>query len=321
LFCSSKGQCTCINQSDSWNTYKDDLPKRPSKPFVIAQTTAFVILGILIVLGNLACITTFVRTQSLRRRSNYLIINLAVADLFVGFVDLMAIHFFLKEYKTSSKFQDSFDVIFMFCDLLTGLSSIICLSTISVYRCLSAVVPLRHRSMSKLCYSLFIAFPWLIATFVSVFYSIDCTLCNSMKIYFVIIMPSLGVFVMVICYAIISFTLKQSSIASNRTGALRDRKTNFTLMIVTLASLLTWGPYQCFNSVAWFCDECKIPYEAILVMKLFQYFNSGLNIFIYITKMPHFKHAFLTIFYPQRCFLIRTRMPGRVRVAPVSVIC
>lgn len=324
FICPLKTQCKYINQSD-WTLddyfYTEFPTSEPrTKAFVVGQTTALVVLGIVIVLGNIACIITFARTQSLRRRSNYLLVNLAVADLLVGFADFMAIYFF-NFYSTISESQDIFYDIFMFCDLLTGLASVLCLTAISVYRCLSVAAPLKHRVMGKLCYSLFVAFPWLIAMVVSVFNVIKCTVCRSTYIYFAIIIPCLGVIVIILSYTIISFSVKHSCKTSNRISTLRDRKTNVTLMIVSLASLLTWGPYQCFVSVSWLCTQCKIPSDAIFVMKLFQYLNSGLNIFIYIARMPQFKRAFLAIFYPQKCFLISTRVRDRIRVRPVAIVC
>ncbi|KAK3753673.1 hypothetical protein QZH41_003328 [Actinostola sp. cb2023] len=55
-------------------------PHYRSRATIIAQVTSLAILGVVIVLSNLASIATFIKNQSLRKRSNYLIINLSVSD-------------------------------------------------------------------------------------------------------------------------------------------------------------------------------------------------------------------------------------------------
>lgn len=207
------------------------------------------------------------------------------------------------------------------CDIFTGLASILSLSSISVYRSFSVVAPMRHRRMDNFTFSSFIIFPWIIATPVSIFNAvIGCEVCFYLYTSCAIGIPCLAVLIIIISYVIVGFAIKRSSRACNsRTTAQRDRKTNVTLMIVTLASLFTWGPYQCFISMSMICPKCPYSFQVMFVMKLFQYLNSGLNIFVYIARMPDFKKAFVSLFCPQNRRFFRERIPNRARVNPVAM--
>ena len=60
----------------------------PSKAESIALCTAFILIFVFIVVGNLLTIVLFAVDRSLRKRSLLLVINMAFADLMLGTVSL-----------------------------------------------------------------------------------------------------------------------------------------------------------------------------------------------------------------------------------------
>ena len=60
----------------------------PSKAEGIAFCTAFILLFVFIVVGNLVTVVLFVVNRRLRKRSLFLVINMACADLMLGIVTL-----------------------------------------------------------------------------------------------------------------------------------------------------------------------------------------------------------------------------------------
>ena len=60
----------------------------PSKAEGIALCTAFILLFVFIVVGNLLTVVLFVVNKTLRKKSLFLVINMACADLMLGIVTL-----------------------------------------------------------------------------------------------------------------------------------------------------------------------------------------------------------------------------------------
>ena len=56
----------------------------PSKAEGIAWCSAFILLSVFIVVGNLLTIVLFARNKILRKKSLFLVINMAFADLMLG---------------------------------------------------------------------------------------------------------------------------------------------------------------------------------------------------------------------------------------------
>lgn len=300
---------------DSECTGADCIPRDPrSKAVIVTQVTALIILGIVIVLGNLASIITYIRTQSLRRRSHYLIINLAIADLLVGFVDFITVNYFL--YYTQNAVSER---VMLVCDTFAGIASVVNLAGISIYRCISVIWPLRHRRMSIKYYSVFLAFPWFIATLVPMIHVIQCVVCDFVFSLCFIVIPSLAVMTILASYAAIGWKIRKSSRLPYRTAIQRDTKTNVTLMIVTLASLVTWVPHQCLASIEMLCAQCKVDINIVFFMKFLQYTNSGLNIFIYISRMPDFRVAFLSKFCTCIMQTRRLKSINRIGIAMATI--
>ena len=105
---------------------------------VTAWCTAFAVESVIVAIGNLFIITVFAKTIELRRQHrHYFLMNLAVADFFVGglaaplFVYILGGFYNLWPF---SKYKHTLYSISIFLDMFSGISSIAFLSAIAVAR-------------------------------------------------------------------------------------------------------------------------------------------------------------------------------------------
>jgi hypothetical protein len=284
---------------------------------IIAQVTSLAVLGVIIVFGNLASIITFIKTQSLRRRSHYLIICLSVADLLVGVVDFMTMYLFLTGPQ-----WNTFIVVLEVIDTLTGIASVLTLSNISMERFYAIFFPFQHRMVRFRVYVALCAFPWIAATYVSVLYLVSNYYDKSILVvytYHTFIVATVALVIISISYITIGVKIRQyNPSAQNQNRPSRDQKLAVTLLIVTLASLLTWLPLQCFLVMLYFCESCPFPhFNVLFAMKFLQFCNSGINVFIYIVRMPEFRTAFLALFCGKSGENLRVQESTRMTTASI----
>jgi len=145
------------------------------------------------------------------------------------------------------------------------------------------------------------ASPWVLSVVIASLYLISY-FENNLNVYLVytyivFLLALIALVVIVVSYVFIGLKMKQNNpSAQNKNRASRERKLAVTLLIVTLASLLTWLPHQCFLFVLYICSTCNIPhFNIFFIMKFLQFCNSGINVFIYIIRMPEFRQAFLAL--------------------------
>lgn len=253
---------------------------------IISQVTSLVLLGVVIILGNLAPIVTFIKTRSLRRKSHYLLICLSVADCGVGVVTLLNVPFFLNIFLGAAYIR-CLDIM----DTLTGFASIITLVVVSVERFYAVFFPLRHLTTRFKFYAGLASFPWCIACFIAGFNDI---FTNSFIVYGYLINITIVTCLLVIVFNYVTIGVKAFRIQSS---SFRDRHLVVILLIVTLSSIVTWLPVQCLSAVLIFCRTCQNPHiNVFYAMKFLQFSNSGINIFVYILRMNEFRSAFLVLF-------------------------
>ena len=199
----------------------------------IFWSSAFGLLAVLIILGNFFSICVFHRKKS-RKRSYFLLISLAVADLMVG---LFAIPIFIISSTEYSYLRWLVPTSF---DAFTGLTSIYTLAVISLERMFAIVCPLRHRTLTSRNYIYAIAIPWIAAAvFIAV---IILKPKGSVKHLSYKFFPFLFLItpLLTMCVAYFSIWIKQKSTKGIRNHrAARESKLAKTLFLVTGASLLT----------------------------------------------------------------------------------
>ena len=274
----------------------------------IFWSSVFGLLAVLIILGNFFSICVFHRKKS-RKRSYFLLISLAVADLMVG---LFAIPLFIIGSSTEYPYlrwlvPTSFDAF-------TGLTSIYTLAVISLERMFAIVCPLRHRTLISRNYIYAIAIPWIAAAvFIAliILYSKGVIKYTSYKFFpFLFLITPL----LTMCVAYFSIWIKQKSTKGIRNHrAARESKLAKTLFLVTGASLLTWTPFQVFNNLFAF-QVFQISLTVFYLSKILQFSNSLVNVVIYPLRIPEFKKTLKNIIH---CCRDASQRPTTARSQPV----
>lgn len=273
-------------------------PDYRSQTTINIQVAILIILGVIIVLGNLASIVTFIKTQSLRRRCHYLIISLSFADLLVGLNVFMVVHF-ARTGRLYSIFLVLLDII----DTFTGNASILTLAVIAVERFYAIFFPFRHRMLTFSVYVVYILLPWIlsasIASLCFIMYFVDNAVYTIYQ-YAIFVNGFIALLIVIVFYLCIGVKAMQNSLNAqeSRNQNLRERKLAVTLLIVTLASFLTWLPHLCLLFAIYLCNTCPLPHiNTVIIIKILQYCNSGINLLIYVLRIPEFRKAFLAMLF------------------------
>lgn len=90
-------------------------------------------------------IIAFLTTPKLKTKTNYFIFSLAVADLLVGLFSVPLWIYFIVTFD----FKNDLYKYYQLGDIVSGVSSILHLTCISIERCYAIVAPLKHRKISK----------------------------------------------------------------------------------------------------------------------------------------------------------------------------
>ena len=274
----------------------------------------FGLLAVLIILGNLFTIRVFHRQRS-RKRSYFLLISLAVADLMVG---LFAIPLFIIGSSTEYPYlrwlvPTSFDAF-------TGLTSIYTLAVISLERMFAIVCPLRHRTLTSRNYIYAIAIPWIAA---AVFIAILILHFNGIMKY-----PSYKIIVLLfqitplltMCVAYFSIWIKRKSTKGIRNHrAARESKLANTLFLVTGASLLTWTPFQMINYLSYIAG-LQVSWKLLYLSKILQFSNSLVNVVIYPFRIPEFKRTLKNVIHCCRAAFQRPTTARSQPAVPLNII-
>ena len=285
---------------------------RFSAPERIAWLTVFGMEAVITVTLSALTIIVYLKERSLRKRTMYLVINQAVADMFVGacviveFWQLGVSFGFWKIHHFSEPFLSvNYVLWFVFSP-----ASFTNLTAISLERAHATFRPFKHRFLKKKIFGVVIAAVWITASLfasIRVLYEIQILTFERYK-YFFILYFSLCLF----CFLII--TVSYSSIAikiacgtqPHHYGATtRERKLTKTLFIVTVVSSLLALPSITFKT----CEIFALPSLTIIsagtnlrlnysFVVLF-YANSLVNPIFYAFKMPEFRRALFS-FLPCR---------------------
>ena len=280
----------------------------------IFWSSAFGLLAVLIILGNFFSIWVFHR-QGSRKRSYFLLISLAVADLMVG---LFAIPLFIKGSSTEHSYL--WRLVSKSFEAFTGLTSIYTLAVISLERMFAIVCPLRHRTLTFRNYIYAIAIPWMVAAvFVTVLILYSYEIIKHPSYRFLLLLFQTTP-LLTMCVAYFSIWIKQKSTKGIRNHrAARESKLAKTLFLVTGASLLTWTPFQIMNNLFLF-QGLQISLTVFYLSKILQFSNSLVNVVIYPLRIPEFKTTLKNIIHCCRAASQRATTARSQPVVPLNKI-
>ena len=283
---------------------------------VLFITEAFAIVG-----GNLFSIVKFAETGQLHRRSSYLLINLAAADILVGACAIpMFVYLIGGQGQLWSVNLGPATEAFTAIDVLSGLGSILSLTLVSLERLSATLWPLRHRQLKTRVYIFGIVSVWLVACVTTATGTIMRYTSPSVKILFYISVVILSISCMTIFVTNLIIWIHVSNrqlLSHNQNASTQERRLTITLLIVTLVSLSAWLPFTVINIVN---NLHAFPLSATLIYstKLLHYGNSCANVFVYSWKIVEFRKPFEKIICCQVSVMDDEAVLLRTRIARLS---
>ena len=127
----------------------------------------FITISITIVTVNLLSIVLFITNRSLRTRAMYLVINLTIADMFVGGFSRLYLLLLLECDIWEIHLTLGLTIIIEFLCIWFPLTSLTNIAVISLERMHATIRPFRHRLIKKWVYGVTIAGVWVSAAMVS----------------------------------------------------------------------------------------------------------------------------------------------------------
>ena len=255
-----------------------------------------VIESLLVFSGNTFTIFVFWKHRNRLKRTSFLLINLAVADLFVGFIEPIVIGTIAVPRHISAinisygHISTAFLITFYF-------ASLFFLAVISLERAYALIWQLRHRVASTKGYIYSVILVWVCGisagtfSFLAVYDMLNAdywniTLCS------LIILP-----LMIICVSylairrILNSRVPAIEVADNRqNGQQQSKKLSSTLFIVIAVSLVCWLPSIVGYFIDYFCSKC-IPLPLRYIFTVFHLTNSLVNPIIYSFRIPCFRET------------------------------
>ena len=297
---------------------------------LVAWCLVFGLIALAIIIGNSMAIVVLTRKKLLRKRTNYFLISLAVADMTVGIFSVPSFIYQLVCFWQERLFAPSIILnIVKTVDVLCGLASTFTLTIIALERVYAICLPLRHRTSTRRLYDISISSVWILAGLLSSLYFFHVYRLIQHKIFFWFLILTFfsSMLVMLLAYLAIwikasgpivsareasleysdsssdkqrtSFTSQYGKERSRR-AAENDRKLAVTVFIVTTVFILTWLPFHIINLIVFL--ECKaFPCSAqpstdvIYFCKLLHYSNSLLNPVIYSLRLKNFRSTLRVI--------------------------
>ena len=174
----------------------------PSQVEGITLSVVFLLEAVLIVAGNFLTIGLFAKEKKLRKKSLFLVVNMAFADLISGAVSLplyvySSIGPSYRLWRTSNKALDiGWDVT----DTTFSQASLISAVFIAVERFYAIYWPLKHRTLSTKAYYITIVIIWTLALLVSaVFNPVKYLISDKAATYAWMSFPLLFLFIVCLC--------------------------------------------------------------------------------------------------------------------------
>ena len=277
----------------------------------------YLTITVAIVAVNLLSIILFVKNSNLRTRSTYLVINLTVADMFVGgisTISIIVLVFLLNDCEARNVFftsifkrewQPILLVLFMI-DIWLSLISEAGIAAISLDRMHATFRPFRHRNIKKWAYGVTIAGVWILTAMIVIPFpliSLYGNLHQQWQLLFPLYLwPSyccLCLIVICVLYTSIALKFWCGTRPPSHGAANRQRKLTVTLFIMTIVSLLLWLPYITLTFLSLTVIH-SLSFPTFLRLKLYfillYHTNSLVNPVIYTIRMPELRRALLISF-------------------------
>ena len=286
----------------------------PSADFIVF-CVVLSIEDFLICIGNTFTIYVFWKKRRTLQKASYLLINLAVADLLVGVLQIISLAtqvqpplFNYPEFNIH--ISNSRKSHFLTCiQIIFACSSVFSLAVISLERVYAVVWPLHHRTVSSRVYFTSIGFIWAAGIGAGTLYLLSVADVLSPIYAEVPINGTILSSLFVVCssYMIIRTRVRRTPLIfdnQRRRNMVRNIKLSNTLFIMISLSLICWLPATVTYTLDRWCQYC-FPRIVMLVTIVLQMANSIVNPVVYCYRMPMFKEELKRCLANCRCHFLR----------------
>ena len=265
----------------------------------IAWVTVYGIEAVAIVMLNILTIIVCLKERSLRKRSMYLVINQAVADMFVG-VTLIYFYLFVGHWCELWTMNLARPILASLL-IVSPLASLINLGAISLERTHATFRPFKHRLIKKKIFGATAAIVWITAGAILTPFLSQMTLQPfSFEQFRIVSISYLSSFLfclltIIVSYSSITINIVYGTQPHHHSATNRGGKLTKTLFIVTVVSLLLTLPYIIFGLCIMLQLRISRRFSLELSFFFMFYANSLVNPILYTFRMPEFKRALLSI--------------------------
>ena len=264
----------------------------PSPMFRSTWLTVFVVELAVISIINGFTILTFARNRHLRKLTTYLIINLTIADLFVGTVTVPMHIYHTMTFEPGSGFGWGKFVV-MFLKEVFRVCSLLNLALLSLERLHATLFPFRHCLMSEWFYFKAVVCIWFVAVIPASASAALFLIAPQGSQYVWALLKMAVLFTVIASYVIIGLNVKRKVPPYSSGAVSSDRKLTVTLLIVTVVSTVAFFPSLIYNFLqistisSGFSAEAKFDiWQSVL---FFCYFKSFVNPLVYTLRMKEFR--------------------------------
>ena len=266
--------------------------------------------AVAIVTLNALTIILCLKERSLRKRSMYLVINLAVADMFAG--ASVIIHCWVLAgncHFWSINLRDKFHVFIVLLWITFPIASLTNLGAISLERTHATFRPLKHRLIKKKIFGAAVAIVWITAGLIYsscvLIYVLQSLNSEILRIYFILclLFSLLCLLIIVVSYSFIAIKIVCGTQPHHHGATRRERKLTKMLFFVTVVSLLLTLSFIIFE----IRRIVKSPTSTIISPRTylrlhysfpFTFFtNSLVNPVLYIFRFPEFRRILFSILH------------------------
>ena len=281
---------------------------------VIVFIVIFSFEAFLIIIGNAFTIFVFWTQRLHQKRTFFLLINLAVADLLVGIIQVVVL---TVTDKISDAGKEAINSPFVALQAFGLTTTVFSLALISLERVYSVLWPLRHRATNTRVYICSIVIVWVAGLCLAGLWLLPIYHTNVESMYATVTINSfLFISLLVICasYLTIRSRLHRSTPelqVHHQTSTERNLRISKTFFLVVAVSLLFYLPAFVVYTIIDYCWECFSP-TVLMLVNILHLANSMVNPFVYSFRMPIFKDAL------RKCWRKR-RQNFELRVVPFTV--
>ncbi|XP_062863683.1 adenosine receptor A2b-like [Trichomycterus rosablanca] len=312
--------CLVVNQNDTTQPII-----APSMKFLLVPYIAVeVIISILSMSGNLLVCVAVGCNKKLQTVTNYFLVSLAVADLFVG---ALAIPFAIITDLGLPHHNLYLCIAIVYMLIMFTQSSIFSLLAVAVERYVAILLPFHYHILLKPRNGkLVILLIWVLSCVLSSvplqgwqiwwgrtdqigYCFFFCVVDISYLVYFsffaCMVIPLLAMFIIYIHIFItvrghvrritaVSAALEVQT--GQDAGMRKEAKKASSIFLLVFVFAFCWMPIHVINCVQLFCPHYTVPVSLILSAIILSHMNSAINPLLYAYRMKSFRLAFKTIF-------------------------